>query len=128
MDTRITVEGVQDDADGAPVAPERLHDLEATEIAHVRVEDEHIRARRVHQPQRVVAVTRDADHDHPELGVQQVAQVLADRGMVVGDDDPEGAGRCGRHGPSIPSNLIALNRLSRRLTRPIRLNRGSFQQ
>ena len=81
----------------------------------------------MHQPQRIGAVARDADHDHPELGVEEVPQVLADRRMVVGDDDPERAGGCG-HRRSIAVKLIGLNRFSDTLTRPRGLSGGSVRQ
>src|SRR5713101_1568951 len=65
LSAHVAVEGVEDDADAASIASQRLRDHKSAEVAHVRIEDEDIGTGRVHQAQGILAVARDADHDHP---------------------------------------------------------------
>jgi len=97
LGANVAVQRVEDDADAASIASHRLRDLDAAEVAHVRIEHEYFRTRGVNHAQRVVAVLGDADDDQSALCVEQIAQVLADRWMVVRDDDPQRSGRLGCH-------------------------------
>jgi hypothetical protein len=81
----------------------------------------------MHQAKRIVSVLRDADHHESELGVEQITQVLADRRMIVRDDDPQGSGRSG-HGGSLDRKLMGLNRRRGRLTKTTLLAHRSPRQ
>jgi hypothetical protein len=106
VDARIAVQRVEHDADLGSITSQYLRDLQSFEVGHVGVNDEHVRSARVYDAQGVSTVLCHADNDQTELGIEQVAQVLAYRWMVIGDDHTERA--CGRDGH--PSSIARFDR------------------
>ena len=83
----VDVQRVHDDAGVRKLARDPLEDLYAATAGHLVVENDHIRHEFLAGANSLLGITRHADAVHIALGVHEVAEVLADRRMIVDDED-----------------------------------------
>ena len=85
----VRVECVHDDPSVGKLAGDPLEDLEAMSAGHLVVEDDHIRHELLARADGLLGVARHADALHVALGVDEIAEVLADRRMIVDREDSD---------------------------------------
>ncbi len=97
---RVVVHAEDEDAGGMARRPEFPGHLETRPIRHGHVEDDHVRLEPLDLRQGLGARSRLAHHVEPRRRVQHRADPLADDGVVVGHQDPDGIRHGGPPGPA----------------------------
>src|SRR5436305_1660600 len=77
------------DARVRKLARDPFEDVDAAPPRHLVVEDDHVRHEFLAGADGLLRITRDADAVHVTLGVDEVAEVLADRRVIVHDEDAD---------------------------------------
>ena len=64
------------------------HDLDAAELGHPQVEQQHVGLQRLGQRERLGAVGGEPDHLHGRVALEQRGRALAHQAVIVGDEHP----------------------------------------
>src|SRR5437867_5982865 len=85
----VHVERVHNDTGVGKLAGDPLEDLEPPRAGHLVIEDDDVWHELLATANGLLGIARYADALHVALGVHQIAEVLADRRMIVDHQDPD---------------------------------------